>query len=147
MKKHKVLTITILLFALCQISFLGRFANAEAGAPAFSYQVNPRAIQQYTLRPASELSKILYLLDLFKGSKVFIVYDGVEYDYKTALKYSRKYIARNYKNEKAEKWILKNASKSAQTNKPIYVKSVEASLKPLSEILVEELKNLNKKKS
>lgn len=145
MKKNKIFTIAILLFALSQISFLGRFANAESGAAPFNYQVNPRAIQQYSLRPESELSKILYLLDLFKGSKVLVVYDGVEYEYKVALKYSREYIARNYKNEDAEKWILKNASKSLQTNKPIYVKNSEGQLKQLSDILVEELKKLKNK--
>ena len=145
MKKHKLITLSVLIFALCQISFLGRFANAEMGTSVFAFQPNPRAMQQYDLRPVSELSKILYLLDLFQGTDIVIVYDGMEYNSKVALKYSREYVARHYKNQKAKDWILKNASKSLESMKPIYVKNAEGILKPLSEVLVEELKKLETK--
>lgn len=99
------------------------------------------AYQQYSLRPKSELSKLIFLIDLYRNSDVQVVYDGVENTSEVALGYARKYISDNYRKENAEAWIKEHAYR-AKSGQIIYVKLVSGQVVPLRDLLLEQLHRL-----
>lgn len=102
------------------------------------------AYSQYSLRPKSELSKLIFLIDLYRDSDVQVIYDGIENPSDVALSYARKYIGENYQKEKAENWIKKHAYRAKGSGQVIYVKFTDGSVIPLRDLLLEQLNRLAK---
>ena len=101
------------------------------------------AFKQFQQRPKSELSKLLYLMDRFRNSEFKVVYNGTEYDSKFALKETKKYIAKNYKNTAAESWIKIHAYRAQGGGDLIYLKDPEGKVYLLRDVLLEELNQLS----
>lgn len=106
------------------------------------YQESP-AYKQYQKRPKSELSKLIYLMDRFKGSQYTVLFDGAEYDSLKALKYAKSYIAKHYQKEEAENWLRDHAYRSP-SGKVIYLKTPEGKTEVLRDSLIQELKLVQK---
>ena len=115
-------------------------AGVDAGL--IPYQESP-AYQQYQKRPKSDFSKILYLMERFKGAPLTVVYDQTEYESGVALKYARDYVAKHYHKEDAAKWVGENAYRSVGGN-VIYVKYQDGKKQELREALIKELKRIEK---
>ena len=101
------------------------------------------AYQQYQKRPKNDLSKILYLMDRFKGAPLKVIYDQTEYETGVALQYARDYVAKHYHKENAVNWVRENAYRSVGGS-VIYVKYPDGKKRELREALVEELKQIEK---
>ncbi len=103
------------------------------------------AFQQYLKRPTTELSKLIYLMDHFKDADAKIIYDGNEYHVAKALRYAKKYLADHYKsNEKATAWLKAHAYRSQPKGNVIYAKFPEGKFRPMVEVLLETLTELEK---
>lgn len=102
------------------------------------------AYRQYVHRPRTELSKLVYLLDRFRRADFEITFDAVVYDADFALKFAKKYLAKNYKKEEAARWINIHAYRTPRAGKIIYIKFSDGSSRPLRDMLLEELKALEK---
>jgi hypothetical protein len=117
-------------------------AAARAADPSFEPVEQSKAFRQYTLRGASEFSKILYLIDRFKNTKVEVVYDGYPYPALRAAQEARAYLAKNYRQgDPAERWIKLNAYRSGAGN-IIYFKYPDGDRRPMRDVLLEELQIL-----
>lgn len=101
-----------------------------------------QAFQRYSTRKKSELSKLIYLMDRFKGTGYKVIYDGREYDSDQAALEAKKYIAKNYKQEPAEDWIRQQAYRSSPGGNVIQVKTPEGQLQLLRDLLMSELDSL-----
>ena len=97
------------------------------------------AYRQYAHRPRTEFSKLIYLLDRFRSTDFMIVFDGITYDAKFALKFAKKYLAQNYKKEKAESWIKIHAYRTPGAGRIILMKFADGRSRPLRDVLLEEL--------
>ena len=97
------------------------------------------AYKQYSKRPKGELSKLIYLMDRFRGTDFKVIYDDFAYDSNRALKFSKQYISDHYKNEPAENWVKLNSYRSRPGNKIIYLKYPDGKSRPLKDALIEEL--------
>ncbi|MBU3759640.1 MAG: hypothetical protein FGM27_06890 [Candidatus Omnitrophica bacterium] len=103
-----------------------------------------QAFQRYSVRKKSELSRLLYLMDRFRGSGYKVIYDGLEYDSETAAQESRKFIAKNYKQEPAVDWIRENAYRSSPGGNVIQVKTPDGTILDLRDVLIDELESLRR---
>lgn len=129
------------IYALIAAVVLGRSAFAIGS------DLPPReesaAYQQYVKRPRTDLSKLIYLMDRFKGSDFKILFDSNEYQSSEALRYAKTYLAKNYKsNEKAESWLKTHSYRSPTMGKVIYFKFSDSQYQPLRDVLLEELREL-----
>lgn len=106
------------------------------------------AFEQYLKRPSTELSKLIFLMDYFKNAEVKVVYDNNEYDSAEALRYAKKYLAKNYKsNENAAKWLKTHANRSQPGGKVIYFKFSDGRSSPILDLLLEKLTTLEQSAS
>lgn len=117
-------------------------ALAVTAAPGLPPIQESFAFKQYAFRKPNELSKILYLLDRFKNADYRVLYNGMEYDAVTALKYARQYVSRNYRQENALAWIRSNAYRSNPEASIIYLKLPDLTTRELRDVLLEELREL-----
>ncbi len=102
------------------------------------------ALHRYALRPKSELSKIIYLMDRVRNTNLMVIYNGNTYDSQTAVEYARQYIAKHYKKEKAASWVKIHAYRSNLDGPVITIKNPGGKQKVAREILLEELETLNR---
>jgi hypothetical protein len=103
-----------------------------------------RAYQQYTLRPKTELSKLLYLMDRFRDSKFEVIFDGTIYKAPKAINLAKSYIAEHYDDEEAKQWVKQNAYRSITRGEVIYVKDPKGKRYQAKDVLLEELTLLEK---
>ncbi len=102
------------------------------------------AFKRYQNRKKSELSKLIYLMDRFRGTGYTVIYDGIEYTSDQAALESRKYIAKNYKQEEALSWVRNNAYRSSPGGNVIQVKTPQGEVQLLRDVLVSELEMLQR---
>lgn len=126
---------------LAAFLLFGESAHASVAQYLQPPQESP-AFKQFQQRPKSELSKLLYLMDRFRNSEFKVVYNGTEYDSKFALKETKKYIAKNYKNTPAENWIKTHAYRAQGGGDLIYLKDPTGKAYLLRDVLLEELLRL-----
>jgi hypothetical protein len=101
------------------------------------------AYKQFALRPYSDLSKLVYLIDRFMEADIQILYDGHYYSAKFAKQVARWFLISHYKKEKPEKWVMQWCNKTMSGNL-IWVKFSDGTLQPSREILINELKVIEK---
>lgn len=121
--------------------FLGVTGICSVSEAAISAAQKAPAYQKYQNRPKTELSKLIYLMDLFKGSDYKVVFNKMEYDSTAALQSVKNYIAKHYHNENALKWITQHSYRSPE-GQIIYLKGVEGKPEILRDALTRELKAL-----
>ena len=109
-----------------------------AQTPGLEPHQESYAYKQYSMRPKSELSKLSYLLDRYKGSAYKVIFDGSEYDSAKALRYAKGYLARHYRRENAVEWLRVHAYRSP-AGQVIYLKSPEGETTILRDALIKEL--------
>ncbi len=126
-----ILSLVVLSTGVCKTSF----AEPAQGSAAVS------ALQKYQKRPQNELSKLIYLMDVFRGSDYKVVYDKMEYDSTAALQTAKNYIAKHYSNQNALAWVKEHSYRSAG-GQIIYLKSADGKSEILRDALVRELKTL-----
>jgi len=126
--------------------------NGSAKEPAAGMAVSAlgplktsAAFSQYQKRPKTELSKLIFLMDRFKGCPAEVIYDGQHYDSDFALKAAKSYKAsHNKKKQAAEEWIRENAYRSDPGRQVILYKEPKREPRPLRDILLGELEALKK---
>jgi len=104
-----------------------------------------KAFQQFSGRPYSELSKIIYLIDRFGDHKIEVLYDGHYYSAGFVKQVARWFLFHHYRKETAEQWILRWCNKTVPSGNLIWVKLPDSSLKLAREILLQELEFLEKR--
>lgn len=101
------------------------------------------AFRQYKLRPPSENSKLIYLIDRFSDTEIEILYDSHFFSAKFSGRVARWFLSRHYKQEKAETWIMRWCNTSTPAGHLIWVKLPNGKFRLAREILFEELKVLD----
>ncbi len=99
------------------------------------------AYAQYSRRPSTELSKLIYLIDRFKETALQVLYDGYEYTAPEAARYAKNFLAKNYKEGSADSWV-KNHCYRTEGGSIIYLKDPAGELRPLQDVLLTELETL-----
>ncbi|MBI3306494.1 MAG: hypothetical protein HYZ84_01620 [Candidatus Omnitrophica bacterium] len=145
MKKNlPSLGLAVLVFCLVMNSTA--FAKSEASSKK-SYIFSPveesRAFQQFKTRPDSDLSRLLFLIDRFGDFNIIIRYDNYDYNAQFAARIARWFIARRYKGETVDKWIMQWCNTSIGTGSLIWVKLPDGNFRLAREVLFDEVKNLN----
>jgi len=103
------------------------------------------AFSQYQKRPKTELSRLIFLMDRFKGCPAEVIYNGSHYDSEFALKTAKSYMAKHYKKKQAaDVWIRENAYRSDPGRQVILYKEPNGEPRPLRDVLLEELEELKK---
>lgn len=126
---------TIFAAALILLGTVSVCPVSRADVPA--KETSP-AYQKYQNRPKTELSKLIYLMDYFRGTEYKVVYDKMEYDSTTALQTAKNYIAKHYTNENALTWVKEHSYRSAG-GQIIYLKSPDGKSETLRDALVRQL--------
>ena len=103
-----------------------------------------RAYQQYRLRPDSNFSKLIYLIDHFSVCDIEIVYDGHYFKAPFVARVARWFLATHYKKETTKEWILRWCSTTIPQGTPIYVKLPNGKFRLAREVLTEQLEELDR---
>lgn len=104
-----------------------------------------KAYQQYRLRPPSDFSKLIFLIDRFATCEIEIVYDGHYFKAPFAARVARWFLATNYKKENTAKaWIMRWCNVTIPKGTPIYVKLPNGKFRLAREILIEETEELDR---
>ncbi len=130
-----------LLFVFQTTSISLSFAQKTA-LDGFPPARESQAFQQFKLRPVSESSKLLYLIDRFAGTKIEIVYNGRYFGAPFAANLARWFLARNYKNQKPKEWVMRWCNTSVPAGNLIWVKLPNGKFQLAREMLLRELKEL-----
>jgi len=110
---------------------------------SFAFVSDSPALQQYLLRPHTELSKIIYLIDRFKELDPQLSYEGATYTAQQAHGYVMDYVATHYRGEDAKAWISEHAYRSLSKREIIYIRLENGKWKQLNKVLLDELKALD----
>ena len=94
---------------------------------------------QYVHQPKEEMLKLFLVMDQFKNTKFKVIYEGHEYDINLALLKAKRFLNTHYKNEKADQWVQVNLYRSQSKGEIIYLKYPDGKLRPLRDVLIEEL--------
>ncbi len=129
---RKILFGILVMMVFAHVSFAGNLGAIQESA----------AFKQYQMRSKTDLSKLIYLLDRFNAPGVEIKLDGNIYSTDKAFPYSKGYLSKNYKKEKAEDWIRKHCYRSGEKNEVIYMRVGSGDFRPVRDVLIEELQNL-----
>lgn len=129
---------SIFVFSLLMVCASLGYAAVDAKLPA---SPQTTAYHKYKNRPKNELSKLIYLMDRFKGTGYKVLYNQMEYDSATALQQAKNYIAKHYQQENAEAWVREHAYRSA-AGEIIYLHFEDGKKEILRDALVRELKTL-----
>jgi hypothetical protein len=111
--------------------------------PEFPEIRESKAYKKFAVRPLSDLSKILYLIDRFGESKIEVVYDNQSYPAPFATAVARWFLARNYKKQTPENWVKEWCSHSIMTNKLVYVRLPNGDFLLARDVLLAEIKAIN----
>ena len=148
---HHRLTFRNLCVAIGMINvfFIMSYASAHDALPSaypvhgFKSPVGSRAFQQYLLRPPSELSKIIYLLDRLADSPLEVIYEGDSYPAPFAANVSRVYVTAHYRQETVERWIQSFCYRSIDEGKPIWFKYPDGFTELARDAANREMRTLN----
>lgn len=102
------------------------------------------AYRNFKRRRPSEISRLVYLIDRYKGADLRVIYDGAPYENEVAVRVARWFLPRYYNNEKAEAWIVRYCSTTFPLDNPIYFEFPDGRRKLAREMLLEELAALAK---
>lgn len=138
MKKH----ILIFLFTCLSFSAVLCAAPHKPIGDYLSPLEDSEAYKQYKLRPQSDFSKMLYLIDRFKESNFEVLYEGHYFGSVFAANFSRWFLSKNYKNEPLDEFIMSWCNRTFLKKELIWIKLPDGAFRLGREVLQEELKNL-----
>ncbi len=144
----------LIIFGVLILSSTPTFAanppkeDVELSTPAFQFGLQAidksAAYQDFLKHPVSERSKIVYLIERFKDSKVEIDYGGHYYKPNDIACLVQMFIASHFdQNETAEQWVMKYGNRTIPTGKPIWIRS-NGRFYQSRNILMQELNGLEK---
>jgi hypothetical protein len=140
-QRKSILTLTaILMLAATPFSFA---KNYEVLYPGFSEIRDSKAYKKFAVRPLSDLSKILYLIDRFGEADIQVVYDNQSYAAPFATTVARWFLARNYKKQTPQDWVQQWCSHSIMTNKLIHIKLPNGDFKVARDVLLAEIEAID----
>lgn len=120
---------------------------AMAAVPDSSNDFPPiqesKAFQQFILKPVSELSKLIYLIDRFGESKIEVQYEDHYYAAPFVGRFVRMFLAAHYAQQSADYWLSEHAVTSMHSGKLIWLKFPDGSFKLAREVFANELKALD----
>lgn len=100
-----------------------------------------KAYQNFKRRPSTNFSKIIFLIERFEPTGAEIYYDGLYFKAPFAAWVAKSFLARQYRKESVEEWIMKWCNTSIG-GKLIYAKFPDGKYLPAREVLLEEWKAL-----
>ena len=109
----------------------------------FSPIQSSEAYKQFKTRPVEDKSKLLYLIDRFADANVKIVYDGHYFDAPLVGRIARWFLARHYRGENPEKWIMLWCNQSIPEGNLIWVELPGGRFRLSREVLLQELQAIN----
>lgn len=127
-------------FGLCL--FLLFFSATSAFCLELSPLKESQAFARYKNRIKSELSQLIFLMERFNLKGIEIKIDGNIYPAALAFPFAKMYLALNYNQEKAKKWIQKHCYRSPFTNEVMLVRFSGGEYEVGRDALFRELDNL-----
>ena len=135
--------VVLFIFFGC-FTFFSRIA--QSSPPPFDADLSPiedtKAYKMFLMRPYSELSKIVFLIDRFKESKVKVVYDDIYFDAAFAARVAKWFLSQHYRKENAREWIMLYCNQSLVDHKLIWVADEKGGFKLSREVLLSALQEL-----
>ncbi len=102
-----------------------------------------KAYQDFKMRPDTEQSKLLYLIDRFQDSGVQVGYNSVFFDAPLAARFARWFLLRFYRGETVDQWLVKWCYRSVPSGDLIWCKFPDGTQKLSMPVLMGELEALN----
>lgn len=131
------------VLAVCLASLLPA-ARAQTHEEGIEILRRTEAYHQFRMRPTSDLSRLIYLIDRFADSDAEILYNGINFRPVFAARIARWFLTRNYKEETPKEWIMKWCNKSVPSGDLIWIHYPDGTYKLGREILLEEIAMLEK---
>ncbi len=112
---------------------------AQNPIDSFPSVAQSKAYHLFKSKTDTDFAKLLFLIDRFEHSGIQVVYEGHYFDGIFAAKIARWFLARKYRKETPEDWIMRwcNTSLGGQL---IYVKFPDGKFRLSREVLFDELK-------
>lgn len=147
-KKHVLQFAAVLLFAAFVALSGSVLAEEETRSkplyPGFTPIEESKAYQQYVLRPQTELSKLIFLIDRFGEADAQVLYENINYPASFSAKFCRAFLPIHYKQETAEYWVKHWATTSFPSGKPIWLKLPDGSFLRTRDVFLDELAALDR---
>lgn len=137
MKKFSGVVLAISLGFL----FLGA-VPAVLGAEGLEPMESSKAYQEFLKKPANDFSKMICLLNYFRTVPAVVQFEGIEYAPEFAYPIALVYLMTNYRNENPEQWAKKHCYRSIFSNKIIYLKFRDGSVRPARDVILEKYHEL-----
>lgn len=109
--------------------------SAQTNLGNFPPVLESKAYQQFKTRPVSDLSRIIYLIDRFSGTKIEIVYNGRYYKAAFVASLAKFFLTQNYKKETVDEWIMKWCNVSIPSGNLIWVRFPDNKFKLSRDVL------------
>lgn len=109
-----------------------------------------QSYQEFLKKPPNDLAKMICLLNYFRTAPVMVRFEGIDYTAQAAYPFGLVYLMTNYRNEKPNDWAKKHCYRSIFSNKIIYFKFEDGSLRPARDVILEkfiELEDAQKKRA
>lgn len=138
---------TLLFFPVlfpAQVQAAEKAKVTQVKAPDFPPIFESKAYQQFKTRPVSDLSKLIYLIDRFGGTKIEIVYNGHYYKAVFVASLAKFFLTQNYKKETVNEWIMKWCNVSIPSGNLIWVRFPDNKFKLSRDVLKGEMAELEK---
>lgn len=136
-KKH--LLKNLVLAAVFLIAFIPKGLAFDPGLPPIEDSL---AYQQFSLRPISDQSILIYLIDRFAEADISIKYGTIHFPAPFAARVARWFLRAHYKGQKPKEWILQWCDTTVPTGDVIWVRDGQGEYKRSRDILFEELEAL-----
>ncbi len=115
---------------------------AAMGAEALEPVEQSQAYQEFLKKPGNDLAKMVCLLNYFRTAPVVVRFEGIDYTAQVAYPIGLVYLMTNYRNEKPDAWAKKHCYRSIFSNKIIYLKFEDGSLRPARDVILEKYHEL-----
>lgn len=102
------------------------------------------AYKNYLMRPTTELSKLLFLLERLSEAKFQVLYAKAYYDVDFVAPLARWFLKYRYTNQTAEKWIALYCSTTVLSRERIWVRLENKKFVLSRDVLMDELRRLEK---
>lgn len=133
----------VVLMALCLSMFAHpAMAEEELLYPGFPSIKESDAYQKLRTRPATDHSKLLYLIDRYEDSDIKIRYNGYLFDSGFSAYVARWFLSRQYRGETPKEWVVKYCDKSLIKEEPIWVKLPNGEFAQSKPVLFAEIEAL-----
>jgi len=134
-----------LVSVVISVSFIFNFLGtlpAVFGAEGLEPVAQSQAYQEFLKKPANDLAKMICLLNYFRTAPIMVRFEGIDYTAQAAYPIGLVYLMTNYRNEKPNDWTKRHCYRSIFSNKIIYFKFEDGSLRPARDVILEKFGEL-----